>query len=67
MTKMSPQEKKEMFKGYLAISPWFLGFLVLNVFPIIATVYFSLTQWNIVEQPTFIGLHNYQRMFFADP
>jgi len=67
MTKMSRQEKNEMFKGYLAISPWFLGFLVLNVFPIIATVYFSLTQWNIVEQPTFVGLHNYQRMFFADP
>lgn len=67
MTKMSRQEKSEMFKGYLAISPWFLGFLVLNVFPIVATIYFSLTQWNIVGQPTFVGLHNYQRMFFEDP
>jgi len=56
-----------MFQGYLAITPWFIGFIVLNVFPIIATIYFSFHQWTIIGDPKWIGLKNYERMFLTDP
>ncbi|MEA4813092.1 MAG: sugar ABC transporter permease [Anaerolineaceae bacterium] len=67
MRKTSKLERIEMIHGYLAISPWFIGFLVLNVFPIVATLYFSFTQWTIVEKPVWVGIHNYERMMFSDP
>jgi multiple sugar transport system permease protein len=35
--------------------------------PILATVFFSFTQWKITEPPNFIGLTNYILMFTADP
>ena len=53
--------------GYLALSPWMAGFVVFYAFPILATLYFSLTQWTLVDQPVWVGLDNYVRMFTRDP
>lgn len=65
--RMSPRVRKEALQGYLGLSPWLIGFLFLNLGPILATFYFSFTQWKIVEPPNFIGLTNYVLMFTADP
>lgn len=59
--------RREALQGYLGMAPWILGFLMINLGPILATVYFSLTQWKITEPPNFIGLTNYILMFTADP
>ena len=64
---MSPQARREALHGYISISPWFIGFIVFTAGPILASVYFSFTQWDIVEPPKWVGLHNYTRMFTTDP
>lgn len=65
--RMTPRLRREALEGYLGLSPWIIGFILLNLGPILATIYFSLTQWKITEPPNFIGLTNYVLMFTADP
>ena len=64
---MTTRERREARDGYLALTPWMIGFAVFYLFPILATFYFSFTQWILVEPPEWIGLENYIRMFTRDP
>ncbi len=57
---------QEAIAGYLAISPWIIGFLVFSAGMILYSFYLSFTQYNIVEPPKFIGLANYTKMFTRD-
>ena len=50
----------------LFILPSLVGFLVFYVMPLIRGIYQSLTQYNILQAPTFIGLGNY-RQLYHDP
>lgn len=52
--------------GYILIAPWLIGFFFLYVIPMISSMYFSLTSYNLLSSPKFIGLENYRRMFFGD-
>jgi multiple sugar transport system permease protein len=53
--------------GYVLIAPWLFGFFFLYVIPMISSIYFSFTSYNLLSSPKFIGLDNYKRMFFDDP
>lgn len=48
---------------YLLISPWIIGFLLFTLGPMIYSLYISLTQWNVIDKPKFIGLGNYKAVF----
>jgi multiple sugar transport system permease protein len=50
----------------LFISPWIIGFLWFQVYPIAASFYYSFTSYNMMQPPIFIGLDNYTRMFGQD-
>lgn len=58
--------KKENLAGYLFISPFIIGFLCFTVVPIIASFGLSLTKYDILSSPKYIGLNNYIKMFTAD-
>ncbi|HEY5584367.1 MAG TPA: sugar ABC transporter permease [Ruminiclostridium sp.] len=60
------RETKEQVKGMLFVSPWFVGFLVFTLGPIFQAFYYSLTKYNLLKAPSFIGLDNYIRMFTND-
>jgi multiple sugar transport system permease protein len=64
---MSPRARREAIEGYVSISPWLIGFLIFTVGPLLASVYYSLTQWTITRPPQWIGAENYVRMFTRDP
>jgi multiple sugar transport system permease protein len=53
--------------GYLFLSPWFLGLFLLTLGPMLATLYFSFTDYPLLTGPEWTGLDNYKRMFFEDP
>jgi multiple sugar transport system permease protein len=65
--QMGPRARREALEGYLGIAPWAIGFLAFTFGPMLASMYFSLTQWDIVRQPIFIGLNNYIKLFTDDP
>ncbi|MCM3164184.1 carbohydrate ABC transporter permease [Metabacillus litoralis] len=64
---MSARAMKQSVKGYLFISPFIIGFLAFTFIPILTSLYFSFTKYNLFAPPTWIGLENYKKMFTADP
>lgn len=53
-------------QGYLYILPWMLGFLVLQLYPIIMSLYYSFTDYSFGSQYSFLGLGNYIEIFTKD-
>lgn len=59
-------KQRDTLAFYAFISPWIVGFLVLIAGPILASLYLSFTDYNIIQSPMFVGLRNYFGMF-SDP
>lgn len=53
--------------GLLWASPAILGFLLLYLGPMIASLGMSFTNWRIVDTPQWVGLENWVNMFTSDP
>ena len=53
-------------EGWFFASPWLIGLLVFFMGPMLYSIYLSLTSYNIVQTPRFIGLGNYAEMM-RDP
>ncbi|MBI2940337.1 MAG: sugar ABC transporter permease [Chloroflexi bacterium] len=51
---------REYLDGYLFISPWVIGFFVFTAGPFLASVVFSLLDWDVIRTPTFVGLGNFK-------
>ena len=51
----------------LCMSPWILGFLIFTAYPMIASLYQSFTEFNLINSPKWVGLRNYTFMFTKDP
>ncbi|MEM7032935.1 MAG: sugar ABC transporter permease [Chloroflexota bacterium] len=64
---LTRNEKKNVRLGLLFIFPWLLGFVLFTVYPLLASVYYSLTRYDFVREPVFIGLKNYEVLFTTDP
>src|SRR6476661_8363664 len=65
--RWSSASAEETRAGWLAISPWIIGFIVFTLGPILASLYFSFTSYNVVQPARFIGFENYRRIFVDDP
>ena len=73
--QMIPKRKKSVGQilntpkvaGYVFILPFIIGFLAFMAIPMILSLGFSFTRYNILKSPVFIGLENYKTMFTADP
>ncbi|MEP6843821.1 MAG: sugar ABC transporter permease, partial [Pseudolysinimonas sp.] len=49
------------------LTPASLGLAVFFIYPLIANLYFSLTSYNLLSSPVWIGLRNYEFLFTKDP
>ena len=47
------------WEAYIFLAPWIIGFLSFTVIPMILSLYFSFTQYDILSTPKWIGLTNY--------
>lgn len=57
---------KRSHVGLLYVLPWIIGFLVFQLYPLMASLVLSFTRYRIVASPEFIGLGNFIRIFTAD-
>jgi multiple sugar transport system permease protein len=64
---VSGRARREAIEGYLFLLPWALGFLLLIAGPMLASLYLSLTSYDIARPPVFIGPENYVRALSLDP
>jgi ABC-type sugar transport system permease subunit len=58
--------RKEQRAAYLFLSPWLFGLAAFWIIPIIASIALSLSEYNIITSPHFVGLENYREMLFDD-
>lgn len=65
--KLSRSERKSLLWGLFFISPWLLGFLLFTLYPLVASGYYSLTRYDLIRDPVFIGFNNYINLFTEDP
>ncbi len=52
--------------GLLFISPWLVGFCAFYLYPAVASLYYSFTDFKILQDPQWVGLANYRQML-SDP
>lgn len=52
--------------SYLFLAPFGIIFLVFTVLPVLISIGFSFTYYNILEPPQWIGWRNYINLFLAD-
>jgi multiple sugar transport system permease protein len=58
--------KHEIRWAYLFISPWIIGFLVFTLWPMLASLFFSFTQYNVLSDARWVGAKNYVDLFQTD-
>jgi multiple sugar transport system permease protein len=61
--KLTRAERRGLRTGLLFISPWLVGFLAFNLYPAVASLYYSFTNLKILQEPRWIGTTNYTTMF----
>jgi multiple sugar transport system permease protein len=52
--------------GYLFLTPWLIGFLGLTLGPTLASLYLSFTDYDLLTEPRWAGLKNYEYAFLYD-
>ena len=52
--------------AYLFLLPWLLGLGLFWVGPLLASLFFSLTEYDVLSPPRFVGLANYRRALLED-
>jgi multiple sugar transport system permease protein len=58
--------EKDNVVGYVFAAPFILGFLIFTLFPILSSLYYSFTEYNLMESPRWIGMGNYTKLFTDD-
>lgn len=64
--KKEAYKKRDNLVGYLMLAPWIFGFLLMWLVPMCISVYYSFTNFNLLNDPEIIGLANYVRIFTQD-
>ena len=68
MTKLqwTWHEMKRNKVAYLMVAPYMLIFTCFTVLPVVLSAVISLTDFNLLEWPNFVGPDNYIRLFLED-
>ncbi len=68
MSRLGTMAKPRRFQyvGLVYIAPWILGFLGFQIYPLLASVYYSFTNYNLIKLPKFVGFANYVFAFTKD-
>lgn len=55
-------ERRRLLSGLAFISPWIAGFLIFTIYPLLASLYYSFCDYDVLSRPIWIGLLNYHDM-----
>lgn len=57
------QQRRETLLGLLFTSPWLVGSAVFMFLPMALSLYYSMTDYSILEPPLWVGADNYTRLW----
>ena len=59
-------ERIDNIWGYIFILPWLFGFFALTLYPMLFSIRISLSNWNILGRPRYIGFDNFIDLFYDE-
>lgn len=66
MQKLSKIVGSDKVAGYVFIAPFIIGLITFTVIPFFSSLYLAFTDYDVLTPARWIGLENFQRMFFED-
>jgi multiple sugar transport system permease protein len=51
----------------LFLGPWLIGFVAFTAGPMLMSLYLAFTDYDLLTAPSWVGWHNFTRMFTQDP
>lgn len=58
--------RREAIAGYMMVGPWLFGFLLLTAGPIVASILFSICDYDVLHAPRYVGMGNYRTLLTDD-
>lgn len=62
----SKMARGEALAGYLMAAPWLVGFVLLTLGPIVASILFAFCDYDVLHAPRYVGLSNFQTLMTDD-
>ena len=59
-------EMKRNWIGYVMVAPFIILFAIFTVIPVVLSIFFSFTDFNMLQPPTIVWMDNYTRLFLDD-
>ncbi len=66
MAQWTWKEMKRNKVAYIMCAPFFILFFIFTVFPVALSIFFSFTEFNMLEPPKWVGFENYIHLFLED-
>ena len=60
------KEMKRNWAGYVMVAPFMILFTIFTVVPVVLSVFFSFTDFNMLQVPNIVWFDNYIRLFLDD-
>ncbi len=66
MAQWTWKEMKRNWVAYVMVAPFMLIFTLFTIAPVVLSIVFSFTDFNLLEWPNFVFVDNYVRLFLDD-
>ena len=60
------EEMKNNKTAYFMLAPFLLLFIIFTVLPVLLSIFLSLTDFNMLQMPHWMGISNFMRLFLED-
>lgn len=57
-------KKHKMF--YIMMAPFLIFFFTFSIYPVMQAIFYSFTDFNVLESPNFVGIANYKELLLND-
>lgn len=64
--RASRKYSKRDYQAFLYLAPWLIGFLLLQLYPFVTSLFYSFTNYRLSSTPKWCGLDNYIYLFTRD-
>ena len=64
--KTKAYKRRDNIAGYVMLAPWLFGFVLMYFLPMLISIYYSFTDYNLLNDAKVIGFDNYVRIFTND-
>ncbi|RWZ58337.1 sugar ABC transporter permease [Labedella populi] len=62
-----PRKRRRRIAAAAMVAPTVAGLLVFYAYPLVASIYYSFTSYDLFSPPRWVGLTNYEFLFTSDP